>query len=213
MKSSDDWTREELEAEYVGHMTVRTIPVNVKIEARQTVLDLSRVRHLLERAEDISLETCECRRRIRACDGPLDVCLSLDNEARELVEKGYARAITTDEALEVLERSHRAGLVHLAYTLEGRDEIEIICSCCPCCCHSLAALVRFGYHDHIIRSDLIAARNDEECTHCGICVDRCRFGVWQKTNGDVEPDFSKCFGCGVCVSTCEPGAISLIPRK
>ncbi|KPJ53185.1 hypothetical protein AMJ39_05510 [candidate division TA06 bacterium DG_24] len=208
-----DWTREELEAEYVGHMTVRTVPVNIRIEAKQMILDLSRIRNLLESARHIAVEECECRHRVQGCDGPLDVCLSLNDEATDIVDRGHGQMISLSEALRVLERSHRAGLVHLAYTLEGSEEIDIICSCCPCCCHSLAALVRFGYDGHIIRSDMIASRNDEDCIRCGTCVERCRFGVWEEVNGEVVPDFTKCFGCGVCVSTCQGSAIALTPRS
>lgn len=145
------------------------------------------------------------------CDAPLDVCLSLDDEARDAMKRG-ARRISLAQALVVLRRSHQAGLVHLAFTFKGKEKPEVICSCCSCCCHSLSALVRFGIPDHVVASEFIASNNDETCDNCGTCVQRCQFQARQLTNDKLAFNPTKCFGCGLCVTTCPTKSITLVKR-
>jgi len=212
MKNSEDWTREELMKDYVGQMTPVTVPVNISIQGQQTILDLSSVENILRKAEVITLEDCGCRAKWHKCAAPLDVCLSLDYEAREAMKRG-AKRISLAQALVVLQRSHQAGLVHLAYTFKGKEKPEVICSCCSCCCHSLSALVRFGIPDHIVASEYIASNNDETCDNCGTCVQRCQFHARQLINDKLEFNPTKCFGCGLCVSTCPTKSITLVKRS
>jgi hypothetical protein len=51
----------------------------------------------------------------RHCDSPLEVCLDMNEVAERQIELGWAREITLDETLRVLEKTHEAGLVHMAY--------------------------------------------------------------------------------------------------
>jgi len=212
MTDAEDWTREELMKEYVGQMTPVTIPVNISIHGQQTILDLTSVENILRDAEIITLEDCGCRAKWHKCDTPLDVCLSLDDEAREAMKRG-AKRISLAQALVVLQRSHQAGLVHLAYTFKDKEKPEVICSCCSCCCHSLGALVRFGIPDHVVASECIARQNYDTCDNCGTCVQRCQFQA-RGLNSDNKLVFnsSKCFGCGLCVSTCPTKSITLTKR-
>jgi len=211
MKKIEDWTTEELMKDYVGQMTPVTVPVNISIQGQQTILDLSSVENILRNAHVITLEDCGCRAKWHKCAAPLDVCLSLDDEAREAMKRG-AKRISLAQALVILQRSHQAGLVHLAYTFKGKEKPEVICSCCSCCCHSLSALVRFGIPDHIVASEYIASNNDETCDNCGTCVQRCQFHARQLINDKLEFNPAKCFGCGLCVSTCPTKSITLIKR-
>jgi len=194
-------------------MTPVTVPVNISIHGQQTILDLSSVEAILRTAEVITLEECGCRTKWHKCHAPLDVCLSLDNEAREAMKRG-AKRISLAQALVVLQRSHQAGLVHLAYTFKGKDKPEVICSCCSCCCHSLSALVRFGIPEHVIASEYIARQNYDTCENCGTCVQRCQFHARQlDSDNRLVFNQAKCFGCGLCISTCPTNSITLIKRN
>jgi ferredoxin len=211
-EDKDDWTREQLQKEYVEKMIAVTVPVNITIHGQQTVLDLSAVENLLGDAEIISLEDCGCRAKWHKCDAPLDVCISLDDEARESMKHG-ARRIALAQALVVLQRSHRAGLVHMAFTFKGKEKPEVICSCCSCCCHSLGALVRFGMPHAVVASESIAQQSYETCKNCGTCVQRCQFQARQlNSDGRLVFNPSKCFGCGLCVSTCPTKSVKLVRR-
>ena len=208
-----DWTREELEDHTVGKMTAVTIPVNNSMVGTQRILDMSELENILKRATVISQEECGCRKRIGNCIDPMDGCLGINDLAVELIEKDNAKQITLEEGLEAMQRTYDAGFVHMAYTFEGRDEIEYICSCCSCCCHSLSAAIRFGYEDHVFSSKYVACQDDDKCTSCGTCADRCQFKARALVDGNLEFLQDKCFGCGLCIDTCPEEAISMVDRN
>jgi Pyruvate/2-oxoacid:ferredoxin oxidoreductase delta subunit len=211
MADGKDWTKEELE-KGVSSMTAVTIPVNIQIKGQQHVFDFGEMREILKEAKLIALGQCGCREKMRKCDRPLDVCLSLDKEAEQMISKGISKKVSLDDALKALERSHEAGLVHIAYTFEGKEKPEVICSCCSCCCQSMSALVRFGMPDAVIASKYVSVNNEETCINCGTCVERCQFKARRLEDGKMLYDRARCFGCGVCVSTCPTESISLIER-
>jgi ferredoxin len=212
MNKSDDWTLEELKRDYVGAMKAIIIPVNISIQGQQQVLDTSSAEKILRNAKLITLEDCGCRTKWKKCNAPLDVCLSIDGEAQDALKRG-AKPISVQKALKILERSHKAGLVHLAYVFEGKEKPEIICSCCSCCCHSMSALVRFGIPDHVIASEYRASQNGETCENCGTCVERCQFHARKLVNDRLRFTKEKCFGCGLCITACPTNSISLVKRK
>ncbi len=208
----NDWTEEELRENAEALEEAVTVPVNVEIEAEHRVLDLSQMEEILRRANRITLQDCGCRTLRGNCDAPLDVCIALD-EAADLEGSSYnSREATLEEALEALGRSHDAGLVHMAYTIKGEDRPTIICSCCPCCCHTLGGLLRFGIATRVLSSRLVAEDDASKCTGCGACVKRCVFGARGIEDGKTVYDPGRCFGCGLCVSTCPNSAIRLLEK-
>lgn len=191
-----------------------TIPVNTQIEAEHRVLDFSEMKEILINARRIALQNCGCKTEHKNCDAPRDVCINLDYEADLVLKSGTynAREIGLNEALMVLERSHEAGLVHMAYIMKGDEKPGLICSCCSCCCHTLGGLLRYGIHTQVLSSTYIAEDNREKCTDCGKCVDRCAFKARIMKEGELDYDQSKCYGCGLCVSTCPNQAITMTER-
>ncbi|UCF08038.1 MAG: 4Fe-4S binding protein [Thermoplasmata archaeon] len=207
-----DWTREELEKEYVGKMTAVTIPVNVSFSGEHRIIEMGELRGILNNAEVIAQEECYCRKRMGNCIDPMDGCLSLDAEATEEIERGVAKRISVEDALEAMKRTYDAGFVHLAYTYEGKDKVDIICSCCSCCCHSMSAALRFRYPDHVFSSKFIATHDPGMCINCGECEERCQFGAREIIDDLLVFHDDKCFGCGLCVSTCPENGIEMIKR-
>ena len=192
-----------------------TIPVNTEIEAEHRVYDFSELKEILEASDRIAVSDCGCKTTYHNCDAPMEVCISINNEAERMLEKnkGNAREIEINEALEILKSSHEAGLVPMAYVFKGEEIPGLICNCCPCCCHTLGSLVRSGVHTQILTSKYIAKDESAKCDNCGLCVDRCVFQARWTSDGELVYDQSKCFGCGLCVSTCPSEAISLTQRK
>ena len=207
----NDWDEKELR-EKAEDMVAVTVPVNIHIEGKQRILDLTAAEKLLKSAHIISLGNCGCRTRIKKCDAPLDVCMCMDKKAEDMIRSGDARAVSVREALNVLKRSHEAGLVHMAFTNRGDVKPWVICSCCSCCCHALASIVRFNIPEAVTESERVAFQDTEKCNDCGICVERCQFRARRIVDGKLVFDRAKCFGCGLCVTACPTEAIFLAER-
>ena len=213
----NDWPPEHLEYISQNYKAGITVPVNVKIEAQHYVLNLENVKQILGSARKISLMDCGCRAIYGHCDAPVNVCLDMNEFAERNIANGAlgAREITLDEALDVLEKTHEAGLVHMAY---GHGEfyepgvINSVCSCCSCCCGILSGVLRFGLYPHLLTSHAISVTDASSCTDCGECIDRCQFGAREMVDSSFSFNQDLCFGCGLCVSTCPTYAITLVDK-
>lgn len=172
----DDWTPENQGYIFQNYKEAVTIPVNVEVETDHYVLNFDNVREILLQADLISLMDCGCRTMYKNCDAPLDVCLDLNEVAERHIGMGWAREITIDEAMDVLEKSHEAGLVHMAYChgeFYKPGVVNSVCSCCTCCCVVLSGILRFGLAPHLLTSTSKIEFNSAKCVNCGLCVDRC----------------------------------------
>jgi ferredoxin len=211
MPLREDWTREELTKEF-DEMSGVTIPVNIRIEARQKILCLDAAERILRDARRIAVGECECRAKMKRCDGPLDVCLFLEEGADQQIEKGLGKQVSVEEGLDILRETTEKGLMHVALVGRGSAPVKYICSCCSCCCQCIAAMQRLGYHDALVFSDMVAAHSPDLCDDCGACVERCNFDALTMVDDRLRFERSKCFGCGVCLSSCPSGALLLQPR-
>ncbi len=207
------WSKEEVR-KFVKEIQGVTVPVDISFRGNQKIMSSEQVEKLLRKASTIALAECECRAKVQACDAPRDVCLYLNEGAREHIKRGMGEKIDLKSAMSVLARSSEAGLVLVAYTDVGekKSDPEYICSCCSCCCHAMIALQRYGFNEAIVSSDMIAQQHDETCTDCGACVDKCQFNARKMVDGKLVFASQKCFGCGLCVGECGSGAISLASR-
>lgn len=212
----NDWTIEELEGTKIRFHQVLTIPVNVEIKGENRVLNLDEAKKILNNTRRIVLMDCTCRRQRGNCSAPINTCLRLNEYAEqafkiEKFRKLNPREVSVEEALHTLDESHRYGLIHLAIAVE-QDEINEICSCCPCCCVALSTSIRYDLAPKMLTSKMVAFTDKSKCSVCGICVARCRFGSREIVDNFLVIDKSKCIGCGLCVSTCPNQAISLLEK-
>jgi NAD-dependent dihydropyrimidine dehydrogenase PreA subunit len=216
----NDWTLEGLQATRRSEgfwKIAKTIPVDIEIMAEHRVLNLEKAKDYLDKAHSFAVLNCGCRTARGNCDAPLDVCLDMDNAAELVLSKDdfkdkNPRRITKEEALQVLERSHEAGLVHMAYDVMGEDKVNAICSCCSCCCAILSSVLRFGLFPQLLTSDTISVTDMSKCTGCGICVERCQFGAREKIGDSLAINPQLCMGCGLCVTKCPTTAIRLVAK-
>jgi len=166
---------------------------------------------VLAKARSISIRDCECRVTYHNCNKPLRTCLALNEFSDELVDRGVAQEMSLDQAQEVLKIANAHGLVHqVLYTDWVKGEVFDLCSCCSCCCTYLRALMNFGVSHHIARSGLVARVNVNECTGCGVCLERCVFGARRIENGKSHVIEENCYGCGLCTSACSAQASRLV---
>ena len=216
--SVDILTREWLTAEGLPYM--RVLPAWKAIEASpairpEQVLPCEDMREILKRAEKRAVVACPCRRVLRECDNPLGVCLQLNRTAEYAINRGAAeRELSVAEAIAIMEEAEEAGLVHTV----GNSVVtqRVICNCCRCCCALIDALVYYEkLHEGMSPSRFRASVDEELCTGCQDCVERCPFGAIEMRRSassrklKAAVDTEKCMGCGVCVFNCSPGALTL----
>ncbi|HSW35594.1 MAG TPA: 4Fe-4S binding protein, partial [Candidatus Limnocylindrales bacterium] len=176
------------------------------------IIPYEQASHLMKSVRDIALANCPCRVIGQNCDKPLGVCLSFDGAARFLAERGMAKFISNEEALQVLKNSEEAGLVHVGSNISER--VIFMCNCCPCCCHMLMLLTKHGYEEGFARSAYQVKLDQEVCNGCAVCVeDRCPVGVLTMVDDRAEAVITRCIGCGLCITTCPTGALQLTRRE
>jgi Pyruvate/2-oxoacid:ferredoxin oxidoreductase delta subunit len=135
-----------------------------------------------ERASDVvdgagawAVSLCYCRHKAehlrRACDAPLEACLTLGQAAEFVIRHGHGRALERGAAREVLQRSRERGLVFIADNVQR--QISYVCSCCGCCCMQLRAINEHGLAGAVRTSPALAQIDDARCTGCGRCARRC----------------------------------------
>ena len=211
----NDWTLEDLRRG--NWKTVRTIPVNVEIKAEHVVLNLEKAREYLDKAHSFAVLNCGCRTARGNCDAPRDVCMGMDSAAEWILSHDdfkdrNPRRISKEEAMQVLARSHEAGLVHMALDIMEEDRVNAICSCCSCCCGILSSVLRFGLFPQLLKSDTISTTDMSKCTGCGICAERCQFGAREMVGDSLTVNPKLCMGCGLCVTKCPTTAIRLVAK-
>lgn len=186
----------------------RVIPVGVTVEGKTHVLAHEDVRDIIENARTIAVTKCTCRLTAHKCNKELEACLQINRAADYALSRGTGRELTKVEALELVGKCERDGLIHVVMNKQSVD--HFICNCCSCCCQTMPILIK--HNISVIEPSRFAATVSEDlCTGCGECVERCFFGAIKMDEDDTaQIDREKCMGCGLCQVVCPTGAISLI---
>ena len=190
----------------------KVIPASDSLTRTQWVLPSQQVIELLKTEQVIGLADCVCRSHYNNCGSPKTVCLLLGKCGEKAIAAGHARRVNLQEAAEVLEIADKHGLVHLSlYRPDHR--LYALCSCCACCCHDLRLLLEYDQKRLVVHSDYIATVDENLCTHCGICVQRCVFEARFEEQNRIGFRPDDCFGCGLCETTCPENAITMVLRS
>ncbi len=187
-----------------------------------TILDYERASHIIKKASHRGVGTCYCRHKNyhvgKACDAPMDICMTFGGTADSLIRHNFAREVTVSECMELLEKAYEHNLVQIG---ENEQEgVPFICNCCGCCCEALQAIKRFGTLQSISTTNFIPAIHDDKCNGCGLCKMMCPVDAIEITF-DNSAAFNKkarimedtCLGCGICSKVCKRGALTLKSRE
>ncbi|KUO49864.1 MAG: (Fe-S)-binding protein [Desulfitibacter sp. BRH_c19] len=185
------------------------------------VLDYEKASHIIRTSNHIGVSMCYCRHKMehlnKACDAPMEICLTFNNAAASLAKYEYARQIDVSEALELLHQAYENNLVQCGENV--REGVSFICNCCGCCCEALIAARKFGSLQPVHTTNYLPAITKDTCNGCGRCVSACPIGAISFTNESkgnakkVIVDENICLGCGVCVRSCIKKSIILESRK
>ncbi|MBW1780198.1 MAG: 4Fe-4S binding protein [Deltaproteobacteria bacterium] len=197
---------------------IRIIPVKRGVEVpEEFVLPSQSVDEIIDKFDDIAVGHCFCRQRRKvlgdpcATDAPVINCFTFGKSARHTVAQGFCRMVTKEEARQIMREAAAAGLVHKAFhpgANVSRPETSI-CNCCKDCCDTLN-LWRDGAFPLINSTYYLSVIDPDDCTGCGICVERCPTeAITLNDEGTAERDEKACFGCGICARFCPEEAISL----
>lgn len=191
----------------------RVIPVNESIPVGIEVHPFESAAEIIASNKAWGVLDCICRKQKlligQPCQHPLDVCMAMSAIPGAFDHSPTIRALTQEEALQVLHRAAEAGLVHSVSNKQ--DGLWYICNCCTCSCGILRGMSELGIAGVVANSAFINTVDTELCILCGDCVNRCQFEALSMGE-TLTIDTRRCSGCGVCILACQEGALQLVRR-
>ena len=192
-------------------------PVGLSIDvAMQGVLPCEQIGPIVQQTTKIAVAHCPCRMSAKLlgrtdCHHSLENCLKYDEMAEFVIDKGIARQISKDEAMHILEKSEREGLVHMVDNTQG--QVKHTCNCCGDYCWNVGIIRRRKIpRDQLMAVYFIRETELKECIGCGACADICPVDAVKIVDELPVVDIDWCIGCGVCAVTC-PADVIRISRR
>lgn len=203
----------------------RIVPAYRAIKDLDGVLPYENFPEMLKAQERIAVVPCSCRLCTDSVGERCDIhdevahwaCIQFGRAADYVVERGSGREITLQEALELNDIIEENGLLHKWDNTAAMTGPRLSCQCCRDCCMLYVPVDQTGMDIRDIweKSRYEARVDQDECTGCQKCLDRCLFDAIdmlrpqgsKKYKATVNSD--RCFGCGVCVLGCESDAIKM----
>jgi Pyruvate/2-oxoacid:ferredoxin oxidoreductase delta subunit len=189
-----------------------------------SILDYEKASHIIKTASSIGISMCYCRHKMehlgKACDAPMDICMTFNNVAKSLIRHRYARRVEASEGMELLHKAYEYNLVQCGENV--RNKVSFICNCCGCCCEFLVAAKKFGILHPVQTTSFIPKIEEDNCSGCGKCIKACPISAIEWVSNDdgtnskpkkVKINEEICLGCGVCVRACSNKTITLKRRR
>lgn len=189
---------------------LRVIPVNKSVNVTNDILPYEQVYELIKAYNEFTVLDCICRKEQhllgKGCNKPLESCLSFGIATERNKRLNRGRIIDRSEALDILNRAEKAGLV--LQTGNARKALYI-CTCCGCCCGVLRSIKNDIKPAGRVSSPFRAVYDPSDCSVCEICIDRCQMDALSVDDGILNLNTDRCIGCGLCISTCPTGSLTL----
>lgn len=184
----------------------RVIPARGSVKS-EWILPYDDVRAVIMAAKSFRENDCICRKQQgllgHRCEFPQNMCLSFSSAERSPTPNDISR----EEALALLDRSEEIGLVHTVSNIA--EGLGYVCNCCGCCCAILRGITEWGIEDSVAYANYYAVIAADECTGCGICIERCQVQAISEEDGVAVVNREQCIGCGLCVTGCPDNVIHL----
>lgn len=192
----------------------RVIPVGESIQVDLEVFAFEQATDMLNSSKSWAVRDCICRVQKKlageGCDHSINNCLIFAPIEGAFDRSTINRAITKDEAFEILRQTEEEGLVHSTGNYSSGN--MYICNCCSCCCGILRGISEFSIPTAAAHSNFYAVVDEDLCIGCEDCVDRCQLGAITVSDLVAEVDYARCLGCGSCALVCTSDALALERR-
>lgn len=190
----------------------RVLAIEKSIPTDIVIHPYEKISEFIDKAGKIAVTDCICRvasiMRGEGCGKTVQSCMIFSPYAEYYIENAFpGRLISKEEAFDVIAITEEEGCVHNSQNTASGP--VFICNCCPCCCGLMRTVIGLNQHNRVARSDYFAKVDEDTCTACEECVDRCPFNAVSIEDDVAKINFDFCMGCGLCVSTCTTGALSL----
>jgi len=173
------------------------------------VLDYERASEVINTASHMGVGTCYCRHKMqhlgKACDAPLEICMTFNNTAASLIRHGFARSVDKKEGVGLLQEAYDNNLVQFGENV--REKVSFICNCCGCCCEAMIAARRFAIMNPVHTTNFIPEVKQDSCNGCAKCLNICPVEAMTLISAN-DPDKPNkkiaklnediCLGCGLC---------------
>lgn len=187
------------------------------------VLDYERASEVVRSARHRAVGVCYCRHKMqhlgKACNAPMDICMTFNDPAESLIKHKIARPVDVQEGLDLLQQAYDQDLVQFGENV--RESVGFICNCCGCCCEALLAAKRFGTLHPVHTTNYVPEIDARTCNGCGKCVEVCPVEAMSlvsagdprhKKKKKARLDEEICLGCGICVRSCPEEGLRLRSR-
>ncbi|MCK4382402.1 MAG: 4Fe-4S dicluster domain-containing protein [Candidatus Lokiarchaeota archaeon] len=182
----------------------------------QKILPFEEVEELISQYAAFSVMPCSCQTKAKHLGytntKPIDVCLSFDMGAEFFIANGIGKRITKEEALDLLIKCEKKGMVHCTLNAQKPD---FLCNCDKEHCGILKSAIKFHRLGGLALSNFRAKIEESiKCNECYRCVDICpTHAIYPsiEEGGKFIPELNLdlCIGCGVCSSNCSVNRILL----
>lgn len=200
--------------ETIGTESGKSFSMGMEIPDTREVVPYDYVTEMLKTRRTICLTSCYCRLNkqmegTKECDYPLDTCMLFDTLGERMLDAGFGRKLTVDEAIAMTLRAEKDGLVHC---ISNAVNPTVLCQCCDCCCLVLQSMKR-GELTCGKPSRFRVQMKREKCLVCGKCQKKCPVQAIRVADNKLSYDANRCIGCGFCTSACKEDALSMVLRE
>ena len=208
----------EIAKQMIRDAPARTITVEEELPQGTQIYPFEKLTELVDQESFFAAAKCYCRHHAYLIDQPCKVegvpeysCLMFGKAAEYIVDRGFGKQITREEAHQILEATEEAGLVH--NTNNWIENTGFICNCCGCCCGFLKIVKEYDSSAWLESSNFKVQADLDECVGCGDCIDRCQMDALSLEDEVVAIDEDRCIGCGNCVTVCPSECLSMVRRS
>jgi ferredoxin len=208
--------------EATGKQLARVLPARLALAASpkikpDQILWYEDVAQIFKKAEMIGVTDCNCRRIYGRCDKPTLTCFHMGKNIIEYEtgRGGRMKAVSVEEAIALSDEAEKKGLIHET-PVNNASLPGVLCNCCTDCCSVFEPALESNNVNKVVSPSRFRAAVDQDlCTGCQVCIERCKFDAIEMTRpfGSKKMKSSvvadKCLGCGACVVGCKFKALTL----